>query len=139
MSQLQSAVIDNAFMQRALHLAALGQYTTTPNPNVGCVIVNRAGEIIGEGFHQQAGTPHAERHALQQAGSAAQDSTVYVTLEPCSHTGRTGPCADALVAAKVARVVVATLDPNPKVSGRGIDILRSNGIQVDIGCLESQA
>ncbi len=139
MSQLQSAVIDNAFMQRALHLAALGQYTTTPNPNVGCVIVNRAGDIIGEGFHQQAGTPHAERHALQQAGRAAQDSTVYVTLEPCSHTGRTGPCADALVAAKVARVVVATLDPNPRVSGRGIDILRSNGIQVDIGYLESQA
>ena len=139
MPQLNSAVIDKSFMQRALHLAAVGAFTTTPNPNVGCVIVDPSGRVVGEGFHQQAGTPHAEVHALKQASEAARGATAYVTLEPCSHTGRTGPCADALVNAGVARVVVAMQDPNPLVSGRGIQRLVEHGIQVDIGVLESQA
>lgn len=139
MSQVTSHVIDQSFMRRAIALAELGQFTTTPNPNVGCVIVDQHSRIVGEGFHQQAGTPHAEVHALRQAGDSAKGSTVYVTLEPCSHFGRTGPCADALVRAGVARVVVAMQDPNPAVSGNGIARLRENGVRVDIGILESNA
>ncbi|MCW5625428.1 MAG: bifunctional diaminohydroxyphosphoribosylaminopyrimidine deaminase/5-amino-6-(5-phosphoribosylamino)uracil reductase RibD [Burkholderiales bacterium] len=125
-------------MTRALRLAARGLETTTPNPRVGCVLV-RDGEIVGEGFHVRAGEPHAEVHALQAAGARANGATAYVTLEPCSHHGRTPPCADALVAAGVARVVAAMEDPNPVVSGRGLERLRAHGIVVDGGLLEARA
>lgn len=125
-------------MARALQLAAQGLYTTDPNPRVGCVIV-AAGQVIGEGFHARAGEPHAEVHALRAAGERVRGATVYVTLEPCSHHGRTGPCADALVAAQPARVVVAMQDPNPQVSGQGIAKLRAAGIAVEVGVLEAQA
>jgi len=125
---------DRAHMVRALELAALGLYTTDPNPRVGCVLTN-AERVVGEGWHQRAGEPHAEILALRAAGAQARGGTVYVTLEPCSHTGRTPPCADALVAAGVARVVCCSRDPNPKVAGRGIDRLRSAGIAVSVGGL----
>lgn len=129
---------DHRYMARALQLAQKGLYTTDPNPRVGCVIV-RDEEIVGEGFHLRAGEPHAEIHALNAAGARAQGATAYVTLEPCSHTGRTGPCAVALREARVSRVVVAMIDPNPEVSGRGIRILEQAGIDVAVGLLESEA
>jgi diaminohydroxyphosphoribosylaminopyrimidine deaminase/5-amino-6-(5-phosphoribosylamino)uracil reductase len=129
---------DHQFMQRAVELASLGRFTTPPNPNVGCVIVYE-GQVIGEGYHRQAGGPHAEVFALRQAGSAAKGATAYVTLEPCSHFGRTPPCADALIAAGLARVVVAMQDPNPKVAGTGVARLRAAGIQVDVGLCQLQA
>ncbi|MFP5441808.1 MAG: bifunctional diaminohydroxyphosphoribosylaminopyrimidine deaminase/5-amino-6-(5-phosphoribosylamino)uracil reductase RibD [Gammaproteobacteria bacterium] len=129
---------DHAHMSRALQLAARGLYTTDPNPRVGCVIV-AGGVVVGEGFHARAGEPHAEVHALRAAGDRTRGATVYVTLEPCSHHGRTGPCADALIAAEPARVVVAMQDPNPQVSGEGIRKLRAAGIAVDVGLLESEA
>ena len=129
---------DHVFMGRALQLAALGLYTTDPNPRVGSVVV-RGGEIVGEGAHWRAGEPHAEMHALRAAGDLARGSTVYITLEPCSHHGRTPPCADALVAAGVGRVVVAMQDPNPLVAGRGFERLRAAGIPVDTGVLEFEA
>ena len=129
---------DQRCMLRALELARRGLYTTDPNPRVGCVIA-RHGEIIAEGFHARAGEPHAERHALATAGDRARGATAYVTLEPCSHTGRTGPCADALVAAGVARVVVAMEDPNPQVAGRGLRKLRDVGIRVEVGLQEQDA
>ncbi|KOO59181.1 5-amino-6-(5-phosphoribosylamino)uracil reductase [Rheinheimera sp. KL1] len=125
-------------MARAIELAAQGRFTTAPNPNVGSVIV-RDGEIVGEGYHRQAGGPHAEVFALRQAEHLASGATCYVTLEPCSHYGRTGPCALALVNAGVKKVVVAMLDPNPLVAGRGIQILQDAGIEVQIGLLEEQA
>ena len=108
---------DHDFMARALELAAKGLYSTTPNPRVGAVIV-RDGEIVGEGWHRRAGEPHAEIVALAQAAGLARGATVYVTLEPCSHFGRTPPCVDALVDARVARVVAAMEDPNPRVNGK---------------------
>lgn len=129
---------DHAFMSRALQLAAQGLYTTDPNPRVGCVIV-RDEEIVGEGFHARAGEPHAEVNALRMAGERAGGATVYVTLEPCSHHGRTGPCADALIGAGAARVVVAMQDPNHQVRGNGMAKLRAAGIVVDVGVLESEA
>lgn len=129
---------DHRHMARALRLAARGLATTTPNPRVGCVIV-RAGEVIAEGWHRKAGEPHAEALALQMAGPGAQGATVYVSLEPCSHHGRTPPCADALIAAGVARVVAAMEDPNPRVAGEGIRRLRAAGIAVDVGLLEEEA
>ncbi len=129
---------DRAPMVRALELAALGLYTTDPNPRVGCVLTN-AGRVVGEGWHQRAGEPHAEILALRAAGVQARGGTVYVTLEPCSHTGRTPPCADALVAAGVERVVCCSRDPNPKVAGSGIDRLRSAGIAVSVGGLADEA
>lgn len=129
---------DTAFMAQAIRLAQLGRYTTSPNPNVGAVLV-KDGAVIGSGYHKQAGGPHAEVFALREAGTNAKGATCYVTLEPCSHHGRTPPCAEALIAAGVARVVVAMQDPNPQVSGRGIAMLRAAGIQVDIGLLETQA
>lgn len=129
---------DEKFMQRAIELAALGRYTTSPNPNVGAVLV-LDGQIVGEGYHQQAGGPHAEVFALQQAGHQARGATCYVTLEPCSHYGRTPPCALALIEAGVARVVVALQDPNPQVSGRGVKLLTDARIQVDIGCQANAA
>lgn len=129
---------DEQAMRRAIALAGLGCYTTAPNPNVGAVLV-KGGEIIGEGYHQQAGGPHAEVFALRQAGDSAKGATAYVTLEPCSHFGRTPPCANALIAAGVSRVVVAMLDPNPLVAGRGVAMLRDAGISVDVGLFEMQA
>lgn len=125
-------------MARALALAERGLETTDPNPRVGCVIA-RGERIVGEGWHERAGEPHAEIHALRAAGTDATGGTAYVTLEPCSHHGRTPPCVDALIAAKVARVVFAVGDPNPKVNGRGADILRGAGVQVDAGLLEREA
>ncbi|MCO7227640.1 bifunctional diaminohydroxyphosphoribosylaminopyrimidine deaminase/5-amino-6-(5-phosphoribosylamino)uracil reductase RibD [Halomonas sp. CnH100-B] len=134
---------DHRYMARAIQLAKRGVYTTDPNPRVGCVIVSFAdseeGHIVGEGYHVRAGEPHAEIHALQAAGSEARGATAYVTLEPCSHTGRTGPCAVALADAGVARVVVAMQDPNPRVSGGGIAHLEAAGIQVQVGLLETDA
>lgn len=132
------AVNDQQFMARALELARKGLYSTHPNPRVGCVIV-RDGQIVGEGWHARAGEPHAEVHALRQAGARAQGATAYVTLEPCSHHGRTPPCADALVAAGVARVVAAMQDPNPEVSGKGLLRLMHAGIAVQSGVLEAEA
>ncbi|MEY3018954.1 MAG: hypothetical protein RL336_2089 [Pseudomonadota bacterium] len=129
---------DRHFMARAIQLADRGRYSTSPNPRVGCVIV-RNGEIVGEGWHQYAGEAHAEVNALAVAGQAAQGATAYVTLEPCSHTGKTGPCSQALVAAGVARVVSAMEDPNPQVSGRGHTLLRSAGIEVEVGVMAEQA
>ncbi len=129
---------DHTHMSRALKLAELGKYTTAPNPRVGCVIV-KDGLVVGEGFHYRAGEPHAEVHALQAAKERAIGATVYVTLEPCSHYGRTPPCAEALITAKVGRVVCAMQDPNTLVSGRGIQMLRSAGIEVDVGLLEQDA
>ena len=129
---------DQQMMSRAIALAKRGRYTTTPNPMVGCVIVNN-GDIVGEGYHYQAGQPHAEVFALRQAQQRAQGATVYVTLEPCSHHGRTPPCAEALINAKVARVVCAMVDPNPVVAGRGIALLQAAGIRVDVGVLALEA
>lgn len=130
--------LDHQYMARALRLAERALYTTDPNPRVGCVLVSD-GHIVGEGFHIRAGQPHAERHALAAAGEKARGATAYVTLEPCSHTGRTGPCADALIEAGVARVVAAMEDPNPQVAGTGLQRLRDAGIQVDTGLQEVDA
>jgi diaminohydroxyphosphoribosylaminopyrimidine deaminase/5-amino-6-(5-phosphoribosylamino)uracil reductase len=129
---------DHIFMARALRLAAKGLNTTTPNPRVGCVLV-RDGIVVGEGWHEKAGSPHAEVHALQAAGDRAKGATAYVTLEPCSHFGRTPPCADALVEAGVARVVAAMTDPNPQVSGRGLARLEAAGIATAEGLLRAEA
>ena len=129
---------DLFWMRRAIELARLGQYSTTPNPNVGCVIVKDA-QLLGEGFHPRAGQPHAEVFALRQAGEQARGATAYVTLEPCAHYGRTPPCAKALVDAGVVKVVVACPDPNPLVAGKGVQILKDAGIQVDVGVAEAEA
>ena len=129
---------DHLLMARALRLAERGAYTTKPNPMVGCVIAH-GDEIVGEGFHQRAGEAHAEVIALQAAGGRAKGATVYVTLEPCAHTGRTGPCADALISAGVARVIAAMRDPFPQVDGVGFDKLRAAGIAVESGLMEAQA
>ena len=129
---------DHECMARALELARRALYTTDPNPRVGCVLAHD-GLIIAEGFHARAGDPHAERNALATAGEHARGATAYVTLEPCSHTGRTGPCADALIEAGVARVVAAMEDPNPQVAGSGLQRLREAGIQVDAGLQEADA
>jgi len=126
------------WMAQALRLAERGLYTTSPNPRVGCVLV-RDGNVVGEGWHERAGEPHAEIHALHAAGEAALGATAYVTLEPCSHHGRTPPCADALIQAGVARVVVAVQDPNPQVAGQGIAKLRAAGIAVECGLMEAAA
>jgi len=129
---------DHAFMSRALALAARGRDTATPNPSVGCVIA-KGGRIVGEGWHARAGEPHAEARALAAAGAGAEGATAYVTLEPCSHHGRTPPCADALVAARLARVVAAVEDPNPQVKGQGAARLRAAGILVDVGLMAAGA
>ncbi|MDP2547990.1 bifunctional diaminohydroxyphosphoribosylaminopyrimidine deaminase/5-amino-6-(5-phosphoribosylamino)uracil reductase RibD [Oceanobacter sp. 4_MG-2023] len=129
---------DEYWMARALRLAEQGLYSTSPNPRVGCVIV-KDNVLVGEGWHQQAGGPHAEVHALRMAGDQAQAATAYVTLEPCSHFGRTPPCAHALANAGVARVVGACRDPNPQVAGRGFQYLRDAGIEVTETCLQNQA
>ena len=129
---------DAACMARALRLAERGLLTTAPNPRVGCVLV-RDGEVVGEGWHERAGEPHAEINALQQAGPQAAGATAYVTLEPCCHHGRTPPCTDALLAAGVARVVAAMEDPNPRVAGRGLAALRDAGIDTVAGLLADVA
>lgn len=128
---------DHSMMGRALQLAAKARFTTAPNPAVGCVVVAE-NQIIGEGFTRPAGGNHAEIEALQMAGDASA-STLYVTLEPCSHQGKTGPCVQALIKAKVSRVVIACEDPNPKVSGAGIKQLQEAGIEVQLGLMEAQA
>ena len=129
---------DHQFMQRAIYLAKRGHYTTSPNPRVGCVIVLN-GEVVGEGFHEISGQGHAEVHALKQAGAKAKGATAYVTLEPCSHFGLTPPCAEALIKAQVGHVIAAMVDPNPQVSGRGLERLKSAGITTKFGLLEQDA
>ena len=129
---------DFEFMARALRLAERGLYTTTPNPRVGCVLV-KDGRVVGEGWHERAGEPHAEVVALKAAGAAAEGATAYVSLEPCAHQGRTPPCSDALIATKVARVVAAMQDPNSQVEGKGLQKLRDAGIRVEVGLMEEQA
>ncbi|MFE9370903.1 bifunctional diaminohydroxyphosphoribosylaminopyrimidine deaminase/5-amino-6-(5-phosphoribosylamino)uracil reductase RibD [Streptomyces sp. NPDC006711] len=125
-------------MRRAIELAARGLGSTSPNPVVGCVITDASGAIVGEGYHQRAGGPHAEVHALRDAGERARGGTAYVTLEPCNHTGRTGPCAQALRAAGVARVHYAVADPTPQATG-GADTLRAAGIEAEQGLLSAEA
>lgn len=127
------------WMQRALQLAALGSGRTSPNPLVGCVVLDAAGQLVGEGFHQRAGTPHAEVHALRQAGQRARGGTAVVTLEPCCHHGRTPPCTEALLRAGVARVVVAMRDPDPRVAGQGLAQLREAGVEVVEEVCEAEA
>ncbi|QBF28703.1 bifunctional diaminohydroxyphosphoribosylaminopyrimidine deaminase/5-amino-6-(5-phosphoribosylamino)uracil reductase RibD [Pseudomonas tructae] len=134
----ERAVLDAHYMARAIELARKGLYSTHPNPRVGCVIV-RDGQVVGEGWHVRAGEPHAEVHALRQAGELARGACAYVTLEPCSHHGRTPPCAEALVKAGVARVVAAMQDPNPQVAGQGLQRLADAGIEVASGVLEGEA
>jgi diaminohydroxyphosphoribosylaminopyrimidine deaminase/5-amino-6-(5-phosphoribosylamino)uracil reductase len=129
---------DHAYMAQALRLAGQGLCTTTPNPRVGCVLV-KDGAVVGEGWHRRAGEAHAEIHALRQAGERARGATAYVTLEPCSHHGRTPPCAHALIDAGVARVVAAMRDPNPQVAGRGIQLLTLAGIRAEVGLLAGEA
>lgn len=130
--------LDHAHMRRALDLAWLGKYSTSPNPRVGCVIAHGE-QIVGQGFHVRAGEPHAEVHAIRQAGEMARGATAYVTLEPCSHHGRTPPCAEGLLAAGVARVVAAMRDPNPLVAGQGLAKLAAAGVAVQCGLLETEA
>ncbi|MCE5231934.1 MAG: bifunctional diaminohydroxyphosphoribosylaminopyrimidine deaminase/5-amino-6-(5-phosphoribosylamino)uracil reductase RibD [Mizugakiibacter sp.] len=132
------SALDHAHMARALRLAGRGLFTTQPNPRVGCVLA-RGEEVVGEGWHERAGEPHAEAHALRAAGARARGATAYVTLEPCAHHGRTPPCADALVEAGVARVVIAAEDPNPRVDGRGVERLRAAGIAVASGLMRDAA
>jgi diaminohydroxyphosphoribosylaminopyrimidine deaminase/5-amino-6-(5-phosphoribosylamino)uracil reductase len=129
---------DNGYMKMALHLADQGRGLTSPNPMVGAVVV-KDNAVIGKGYHRKAGTPHAEIHALNEAGMGAHGSTLYVTLEPCSHRGRTLPCADFIIRSRVTRVVCAMQDPNLQVNGSGIRKLREAGIQVDVGILENEA
>jgi diaminohydroxyphosphoribosylaminopyrimidine deaminase/5-amino-6-(5-phosphoribosylamino)uracil reductase len=129
---------DHRFMTRALELAERGLYTTTPNPRVGCVIAQGA-NVVGEGWHERAGNPHAEANALAMAGESARGATAYISLEPCAHHGRTAPCAPALVASGVERVVAAMKDPNPQVAGKGFAILEAAGVAVECGLLENAA
>lgn len=129
---------DQIWMHRAIELARQGQYSTKPNPNVGCVII-KDGVVMGEGFHPKAGQPHAEVFAMRQAGEQARGATAYVTLEPCAHYGRTPPCAKGLVEAGVAKVIVACPDPNPLVAGKGVQILKNAGIEVEVGICEDEA
>ena len=129
---------DHQYMAQALRLAEYGLFTTDPNPRVGCVVV-RDGDVVGEGWHQRTGEAHAEVHALRQAGEKAQGATVYVTLEPCSHHGRTPPCAQALIDAGVGCVIIAMQDPNPQVAGQGLAMLQQAGINAESGLMQAQA
>lgn len=129
---------DHAYMSQALQLAEKGLYGTSPNPRVGCVIVHD-GRVVGSGWHERAGQPHAEINALNTAGTAARNATAYVTLEPCSHHGRTPPCAEALVNAGIVKVVSAMSDPNPLVAGGGYELLKQAGIDVQTGLMEAEA
>ncbi|MDO6637682.1 bifunctional diaminohydroxyphosphoribosylaminopyrimidine deaminase/5-amino-6-(5-phosphoribosylamino)uracil reductase RibD [Pseudoalteromonas carrageenovora] len=137
-SQIPFTEQDEMYMARAIELAKKGRFTTTPNPNVGCVLVKN-NQIIGEGFHQLAGQGHAEVNALAVAGEKAKGATAYVTLEPCSHYGRTPPCAEGLKAAGVVKVIAAMVDTNPQVAGKGLKILSDAGVEVAFGLLEQQA
>ncbi len=130
---------DLEYIERALDLAERGRGTTSPNPMVGAVIVDRAGTIVGQGYHERAGGPHGEVRALEEAGALARGATLYVTLEPCSHVGRTGPCVERVIASGIARVVTCSADPNPKVAGRGLDRLRAHGIAVSVGLARHRA
>src|SRR4051794_25338773 len=132
-------VTDAEYMKRALFLAARGRGRTSPNPMVGAVLVSPEGVVVGQGFHAHAGEAHAEVHALGEAGDRARGATLYCTLEPCCHVGRTGPCVERIVEAGISRVVASIEDPNPKVSGRGFAFLRDHGIDVEIGLGASQA
>jgi diaminohydroxyphosphoribosylaminopyrimidine deaminase/5-amino-6-(5-phosphoribosylamino)uracil reductase len=132
------SAVDSQWMAKALNLAERGLFTTTPNPRVGCVLV-KDGVVIGEGWHERAGEPHAEVLALRVSGEKARGATAYVTLEPCSHYGRTPPCANALIAAGVTRVVIAMQDPNPLVAGQGMAKLRAANIEVECGLMEAEA
>jgi diaminohydroxyphosphoribosylaminopyrimidine deaminase / 5-amino-6-(5-phosphoribosylamino)uracil reductase len=132
-------VTEADYMDRALFLAARGRGRTSPNPMVGAVVVSPDGVIVGQGFHERAGEPHAEVGALRAAGPLARGSTLYCTLEPCCHQGRTGPCAPRIVEAGIVRVVAATVDPDPRVDGRGVSYLRARGVDVQIGLRESSA
>ena len=138
MAQGDFSSVDTQHMSTAIQLAKRGLYSTDPNPRVGCIITD-AGKVIAEGWHVRAGEGHAEVNALKQIGDKAKDATAYVTLEPCSHFGRTPPCAQALIEAGIARVVVAMKDPNPQVAGKGLQLLADAGIQVESGLLEQQA
>lgn len=129
---------DLMYLKRALQLAQKGRFTTMPNPNVGCVIVQNH-QIVGEGYHVRAGEAHAEIHALRIAGNFSKGATAYITLEPCSHYGKTPPCTTALINAGIKRVVIAMLDPNPNVSGRGLNILKQSGIEVQYNIMSSEA
>src|SRR5580698_6846968 len=130
---------DEPFLRRALDLARQGIGLTSPNPCVGAVVVDAKGAIVGTGSHTYDGLKHAEILALKQAGEKARGATLYINLEPCSHQGRTAPCADALIAAGIARVVASMRDPNPQVSGKGFEKLRSAGLDVSLGILENEA
>ena len=132
------SAFDHAMMRRALALAQKGLYTATPNPRVGCVVIQNE-KTVGEGWHEKAGAAHAEAMALERAGAQAAGATVYVNLEPCSHQGRTGPCTEKLIEARVARVVAAVQDPYPEVNGRGLARLREAGIRVDVGLMAAEA
>jgi len=130
---------DAMHMAHAIRIAKYGCYSVTPNPSVGCVLVSESGEVIAEGFHKKSGGPHAEIHALSQVNKQAPNTTAYVTLEPCSHHGRTGPCAQALIDAGVQQVIIAGSDPNPKVAGNGIKMLEAAGITVRSGLMKDEA
>jgi diaminohydroxyphosphoribosylaminopyrimidine deaminase / 5-amino-6-(5-phosphoribosylamino)uracil reductase len=130
---------DTEYMNRALDLAERGRGTTSPNPMVGAVVVGEDGTIVGQGYHERAGEAHAEVRALDEAGGRARGASLYCTLEPCSHVGRTGPCVERVTAAGIARVVVATGDPDPRVSGRGFEFLRRHGIAVSVGTARERA
>jgi diaminohydroxyphosphoribosylaminopyrimidine deaminase/5-amino-6-(5-phosphoribosylamino)uracil reductase len=136
---INAVAIDHVHMARALQLAARGTYSTAPNPAVGCVLLDAHGAVVGEGWHHRAGQPHAEVYALHAASLRARGGTAYVTLEPCSHHGRTPPCADALIEAGVRRVVAAMQDPNPRVAGDGLRKLDAAGIVTAVGMLEREA
>jgi len=130
---------DLDYMNRALDLAERGRGTTSPNPMVGAVVVREDGTIVGQGYHARAGGPHAEVSALDEAGDLARGAALYCTLEPCSHVGRTGPCVERIAAAGITRVIAASLDTDPRVSGRGFDVLRKKGIQVSVGAGRERA
>lgn len=129
---------DSFFMQRALRLAKKGMGTTSPNPMVGCILVKN-GEIVGEGFHKKAGEAHAEIIALESAGQRVREAEIYLTLEPCSHCGKTPPCVEAVIRAGAKRVVIAMQDPNPLVAGQGIKKLKEAGVDVTVGVMEEEA
>jgi diaminohydroxyphosphoribosylaminopyrimidine deaminase / 5-amino-6-(5-phosphoribosylamino)uracil reductase len=136
---VSGATADVAHMTRALRIAERGRGRTSPNPMVGALIVDDDGAVVGRGYHKAAGGPHAEVHALEDAGPRARGATLYCTLEPCSHTGRTGPCAHRVVEAGIRRAVVAIGDPNPRVHGRGFEYLRGHGVEVSVGTMREEA